>query len=102
MVERRMLSREEIIRDAIVVEWDDDEIRHAYNARCACGGLLRMITLHRNPFTDSVLSAPLPTYDVLETECFSCSAVRMFPFQPQKIHLSLEELLRRNRSWIRL
>jgi hypothetical protein len=101
---------EEIIAGAVGVRWDEDALKKVYEARCHCNGRFLMVTYHRNPHLpdDPVRSLKRQveggsggTIDVIECTCSECSEPKYFAFAPERLHTSIEEMLRANRQWIR-
>jgi hypothetical protein len=103
-----MLPKEEMIKNAIEVEWDDDVIKNTYQMSCQCGGKFKLINYHRNPHLNPlhldalVLNSDPAVYDVIECACLNCKTTRYFSFKPRKIHNSVRELIQNNEQYIRL
>lgn len=94
------------------MRWDDDVLKSVFQAMCPCGGAFSMLNYHRNPHLPSDPIRRIErmlggegggtTYDVLECECATCGKAESFPFAPERIHTSVQELLQSNRQWIRI
>ncbi len=86
---------EEIIRNALTLEWDDDILKYTYTLNCECGGNYSNVHYFRRTFN-------LATYDIIECKCRDCQATRFFSFKPSKIHESINELIHQNIKYVRL
>lgn len=107
-----MLSRDEVVRNAVPVRWDDDVLKQVFQAECPCGGAFKILNYHRNPHVPSdpmrriegmlIREGGGGTYDVVECECATCGKTKFFSFAPERIHTLVRELLQSNRRWIRI
>jgi len=76
------------------VEWDDDELRIVYLARCSCDGEFKFLKLYR--------CGKMETIDVVTVRCSRCGRHKAFSFRPFKIHIYPEEMIRENQQFVRL